>query len=81
MAITADVIIVVSGGVVQAVYAPGGTKIQLIDFDNLRAGDAFDPQAFSQPDGPPNGPGALSVVAQALELTTRKPCTCCPSAL
>ncbi len=67
----ADVIIVVSGGVVQSVYAPSGTKLQLIDFDNLRQGDTFDPRSFAEPDGPPNGSAALGAVAEALELAAQ----------
>jgi hypothetical protein len=66
-----DVIVVVSGGNVQAVYASSETKIQLIDFDNLKEGDTFDPHFCSVPDGPPNGAGALEVIAEALERTAR----------
>lgn len=66
-----DVIIVVSGGCVQAVYAPGQTKIQLIDFDNLKEGDPFAPDRVTEPDGPPNGAAALGAIAAALELTAR----------
>jgi len=66
-----DVIIVVSGGNVQAVYAPSEIRIQIIDFDNLKEGDTFDPHYCSAPDGPPNGAAALEVIAEALERTTR----------
>ncbi len=66
-----DVIIVVSGGNVQSVYAPSETRIQIIDFDNLKEGDTFDPHYCSSPDGPPNGAAALEVIAEALERTAR----------
>ena len=66
-----DVIIVVSGGNVQSVYAPSETRIQIIDFDNLKEGDTFDPHYCSSPDGPPNGAAALEVIAEALARTAR----------
>jgi hypothetical protein len=66
-----DVIIVVSGGNVQVVYAPSETRIQIVDFDNLEEGDPFDLQTCTPPDGPPNGAAALGVLAEALELAAR----------
>jgi hypothetical protein len=34
-----QVVIEVSGGVVQAVYAEDGTQVILVDWDNIKAGD------------------------------------------
>ena len=68
---TPDVIIAVYGGVVQAIYARPDTNIQLIDFDNLREGDPFDPEEFVPPDAEPEGPKAQATIAEALELVAR----------
>ena len=66
-----DVVIVISGGNVQDVFASRGIRLQIIDFDNLNEGDVFDPGVFLAPDGAPNGRAARAVRAEAAALSAR----------
>jgi hypothetical protein len=65
-----DIIIVVSGGLVHSVFAPPDMHVQIVDFDNLREGETFELDGWAA-DGPPDGPAALRVLAEALELSAQ----------
>jgi hypothetical protein len=65
-----DVIVVVSGGLVQSVFAPPDMHVRIVDFDNLREGETFELDGWAA-DGPPDGPAALRVLAETLELSAQ----------
>ena len=65
----ADIVVSVSGGVVNGVFGPAGATLLLVDFDNIRAGDEL---SVTEVDGTPNSKGCRETVEEALAMIAKR---------
>ena len=64
----ADIVVSVSGGIVNGVFGPKGATVLLVDFDNIREGDEL---SATEVDGALDSKACRETVKEALEMTAK----------
>jgi len=69
----ADIVISVSGGIVNGVFGPEGATVLVIDFDNIRVGDGI---GVTETDGNVNSKDCIATIKEAVEIVAKRESGC-----
>ena len=69
----ADIVISVSGGVLNGVFGPEGATVLLVDFDNIRGGDDI---GVTEIDGTVNSKDCIATIKEAVEIVAKRESGC-----
>ena len=65
----ADIVVSVSGGVVNGVFGPKGATVLIVDFDNIREGDE---PLLCDVDGTPDSRACQETVKEAIQMIANR---------
>ena len=65
----ADIVVSVSGGIVNGVFGPEGATVLLVDFDNIREGDE---PSVCEVDGAPDSKECREVLKEAIGMIAKR---------
>ena len=65
----ADILVSVSGGIVNGVFGLKGTTVLLVDFDNIREGDE---PSVCEVDGTPDSKECRDTLKEAIDMIVRR---------
>ena len=65
----ADILVSVSGGIVNGVFGPKGATVLLVDFDNIREGDE---PSVCEVDGTPDSKECRDTLKEAIDMIVRR---------
>ena len=65
----ADILVSVSGGIVNGVFGPKGATVLLVDFDNIREGDE---PSVCDVDGTPASKECRDTLQEAIDMIVRR---------
>ena len=65
----ADIVVSVSGGIVNGVFGPEGATVLLVDFDNLREGDDL---SVTHVDGTTGSKECREVLKEAIDMIEKR---------
>jgi len=65
----ADIVISVTGGIVNGVFGPEGATVLVIDFDNIRGGDDI---GVTETDGTVNSKDCMATIKEAVEKVAKR---------
>ena len=65
----ADILVSVSGGIVNGVFGPKGATVLLVDFDNIREGDE---PSVCEVDGTPDSKECRDTLTQAIDMIAKR---------
>ena len=65
----ADIVVSVSGGIVNGVFGPKGATVLLVDFDNIREGDE---PSVCEVDGTPDSKECRDTLTQAIDMIAKR---------
>ena len=66
----ADIVVSVSGGLVNGVFGPKGATVLLVDFDNIREGDEL---SLTHVDETPASKECRDTLKEAIDMIARRP--------
>ena len=61
----ADIVVSVSGGIVNGVFGPKGATLLIVDFDNIREGDE---PSVCEVDGTPDSKACRETIQEAIDM-------------
>ena len=64
-----DIVVSVTGGVVNGVFGPNGATVLLVDFDNIREGDE---PTVSNVDGSPDSKECRDTLKEAMDMIEKQ---------
>ena len=65
----ADIVVSVSGGIVNGVFGPEGATVLLVDFDNIREGDQ---PSVCEADGTPDSKACRETLKEAIDIIAKR---------